>query len=411
MQCKQYETFTPDDLSAAIEKFANGKQPFGAKHLIVAISTVARNTHLEDELAILQDEHTDLNIELWGAEQINDVLRERADIVSRFWTRETAETFCTGAPLPGVAVSPPNWIRVADQILLSPLGVDGLDERLADADRLRASDPAAAAAYRQLADTLVDKGFAGHAQVLRHKQLDALADVGDLAAAAALAAQLAATALHEADLHQARQLDHRLYELVRAQVQNTTANAADSTGESAPENGGVSAATARHADLIRAAMTAAAHPLGDSPELITVLRNSPAGLIPPVYQPLLVLLLGELTLADVIITRPISQSPPNLTTRVRRLRTRPQLDSPNWITSALTQLTDARLATADKSVKLRLRLLRACYNAEERTILLTLARQPKLSPPMPSGRHGARSPETRDRAADQGICQAFDLCL
>ncbi len=305
VQCKQYDTFTPDDLRAAVEKFTNGKRPFGAKHLIVAISTVARTTQIEDELAVLQDEHTDLDIKLWGAEQVNDVLRERADIVSRFWTRETAETFCTGAPLPGVAVSPPNWVRVAGQILLSPLGVDGLDERLADADRLRAGDPAAAAAaYRQLADTLVAEGFAGHAQVLRRKQLDALADVGELAAAAALTAQLAATALHEADLHQAQQLDHQLYELVRAQAQNAMANAGDSMGESAHENGGVNAATARHAQLIRAAMTAAAHQLGDGRELITVLRNPPAGLTPPGYQPVLVLLLAELTLTDVIITPP-----------------------------------------------------------------------------------------------------------
>jgi hypothetical protein len=31
---------------------------------------------LEDELGSLQDEENDLRIELWGAEQINDVLRD-----------------------------------------------------------------------------------------------------------------------------------------------------------------------------------------------------------------------------------------------------------------------------------------------------------------------------------------------
>src|ERR1035437_1046012 len=127
VQCKEHDTFSPADLSAAVKKFTEGKRPFGAKHLIVAVSTVARTTQLEDELGALQDAHQDLHIELWGAEQINDVLRDRGDIVSRFWTRETTATFCTGAPLPGVAAAPPNWVRVADQILLSPLGVDGLD--------------------------------------------------------------------------------------------------------------------------------------------------------------------------------------------------------------------------------------------------------------------------------------------
>jgi hypothetical protein len=40
---------------------------------------------------------------------------------------------------------PPDWTRVADQVLLTPLGVDGLDEQLAEADRLRADRPLAAA--------------------------------------------------------------------------------------------------------------------------------------------------------------------------------------------------------------------------------------------------------------------------
>ena len=168
VQCKQYETFTPADLRKAVEKFTKGKGPFGARHLIIAVSTDTRRTEVVDEFAHLQDEHSDLGIELWGAEQINDVLRDRADIVGRFWTRETAETFCTGAPLPGVAAAPPNWIRVADQILLSPLGVDGLSDQLADADSLRAVQPGVAAAtYGRLADTLAADGYSGHAYVMR----------------------------------------------------------------------------------------------------------------------------------------------------------------------------------------------------------------------------------------------------
>lgn len=147
---------------------------------------MARTTQLEDELADLQDKYKDLHIQLWGAEQINDELRNRADIVSRFWTRETTATFCTGAPLPGVAAAPPNWVRVADQILLSPLDVDG---QLAEADKLLVSDPATAAdAYPQLADRLAADGFAGHAHVLRHKQLDTLAGTDELDAVAALTA-------------------------------------------------------------------------------------------------------------------------------------------------------------------------------------------------------------------------------
>ncbi|HEY6421749.1 MAG TPA: hypothetical protein VIY28_00595 [Pseudonocardiaceae bacterium] len=69
VQCKERDTFTPVDLRAAVAKFAEGKRPFGAQHLIVAISTVARTTQLEDELADLQDKYSDLQIQLWGAER------------------------------------------------------------------------------------------------------------------------------------------------------------------------------------------------------------------------------------------------------------------------------------------------------------------------------------------------------
>jgi hypothetical protein len=282
-----------------------------------------------------------------------------------------------------VAAAPPNWVRVADQILLRPLGADGLDDQLADADKLRASDPATAAdMYRQLADRLAADGFAGHAHVLRRKQLDALADADELDAAAALTAQLVATSLHEGDMHQAQLLSHRLDALMRARTQNTTQNVDENTPNSTPANasetaGKVSSAIGRHADLVSAAVTAAQHPLGDSSALSTALRNAPAGQSAPAYQPLLVLLLAELTVAEATVTPSdqalVSEADPGThagtTPVVARLA---ELDE--LITSALIQLAD----TPDKEVALRLRLVRACYNADERTNLLTLARQLRL---------------------------------
>jgi hypothetical protein len=401
VQCKEYDTFTPADLRAAVERFATGKRPFAAQHLIVAASTVARTTQLEDELAVLQDEYKDLHIEMWGAEQINDALRERADIVSRFWTRETAETFCTGAPLPGVAAAAPNWVRVADQILLSPLGVDGLDDQLADAERLRTTDPAAAAdVYWQLAGTLAVDGFAGHASVLRHKQLDALAEAGKLDDVAALTAQLAATALHEADINQAQMMGRRLDELVRnpvfadvhqaqmmgrrvdALLRDPSTKVTGNADESIRENTAkVSTTTARHAELISAAVSAATHPLGDSSALTTVLRNPPPGLPAPAYQPLLVLLLAELTAADTIVApsnQAVVTEADGKTSQGAAAMTARLAELDDLITSGLTQLADTPSASADKEATLRLRLLRACYDADERTKLLTLARQQRL---------------------------------
>jgi hypothetical protein len=126
VQCKDYYTFTPADLRSAVENFTDGKRPFGAQHLIVAVSSVARTTQLEDELADLQNQRKDLHIELWGAEQINDVLRTRADMSAGSGPGRPPRHSARAHHCPVWQHPPPNWVRVADQILLSPLGVDGL---------------------------------------------------------------------------------------------------------------------------------------------------------------------------------------------------------------------------------------------------------------------------------------------
>ena len=386
IQCKEYQIFTPADLRAAVEAFATGRRPFGAAHLIVAVSTETRTTQLADQLATLQDDRRDLKIELWGAEQINKVLRRRADVVARFWTRETAETFCTGAPPPGVAAPAPDRLRVSDQVLRGPLSVDGSDEQLAEADALRASDPAGAAeTYRRLADKLDGENFTGHAFVMRYKQLDALTEAGSVDAAAALTAQLAARVLHEGDAHQGQLLGRRLDALVQTQAQKAK-EAGDPSGDAAAPDvsgaGAPSTAMARHADLISAAVRVAQHPLNDRGALATLLRTTPPGLDPPDYQPLLVLLLGEMILADAVVTAPdqpaiaYEPTPPGATPATVHLA---ELD--DLIASTLTQMQSVPSTAVDKDVHLRLRLLRASYDLVEREVLLTQARQQKLPRP------------------------------
>jgi hypothetical protein len=378
VQCKEYDEFTPADLRKAVTTFAEGARPFGARHLIIAISVVTRATQVEHELATLQDQHPDLDIELWGAEQINDVLRKRADIVAHFWTRETAETFCTGAPLPGVAAPPPDWTRVADQVLLTPLGMDGLDEQLAEADRVRAGQPLAAAEmYARLADRLDADRYTGHAHVMRRRQLDALAAAGEVDARAALAAQLAATALHEGHVHLARSLSHILDPRAPQQPPTSVAGPG-STGSPARSGGPPSAATVRHAELISAAVTAATHQLADSSALITALRRAPADLDPPEYQPLLVLLAAELTYADTIITS--SDQPTG--TDGGRTAAAPVVsglaDLDDLISAALNRVASAPPSAQTKDATVRLQMVRAVYDATARAQLLTAARQRRI---------------------------------
>ncbi|MET9433922.1 restriction endonuclease [Streptomyces sp. NPDC006551] len=66
VQCKDYQEFTAGQLRAAVRTFTSGDRPFGARHLIVATSASTERTQLADELARLQDEHRDLELDLWG---------------------------------------------------------------------------------------------------------------------------------------------------------------------------------------------------------------------------------------------------------------------------------------------------------------------------------------------------------
>ncbi|MFG2815521.1 hypothetical protein [Streptomyces sp. NPDC048410] len=346
VQCKDYKTFTARHLRNAVEKFTSGKRPFGAPRLIVATSATTEDTQLADELASLQEAHRDLELDLWGTEQINEHLRYCGDIVAQFWTRETAADFCTGAPLPGVPAPPPERQEQAERILVGPLNTDDVTPLLRSADSNRGAAPAeAASVYGELADRLHEAGYRGHATVLRKRQLEALQEAGLLGDAASLAADLAVAALYQADSDHASVLSHVLDELLRA---------ASGVGT------GQMPTVTRHAVLINAAVQAMAHPL-TAGDLCKVLEADASEA--PEYQPTLVLLLAERVLA----------------TEPEALK---ELDS--IINSALAQIGEQPATAQSQDTTLRLRLVRAEYDSAERRELLNAARRHRVK-----GQHAA----------------------
>ncbi|MFM9709081.1 hypothetical protein [Streptomyces galilaeus] len=346
VQCKDYAIFTAADLRKAVAKFAVGRRPFGAGRLIVATSASTEVTQLADELAALQLQYPDLDLDLWGAEQINQHLRYCGDIVAQFWTRETAADFCTGAPLPGVPAPPPDRQEQAERILVGPLNTDDVAPMLRAADSQRTEAPAESAKlYGALAIRLHDAGYRGHATVLRKKQLEALQEGGLFDEAADLAAELAAAALHHGDSDQVRILAHRLDQFAR-----------DAVGSGTPE----ASATARHAALINAAAQDIAHPLTMS-RLASALEAGTEA--EPDYRPLLVLMLAEYRLA----TAPDALK---------------ELDS--LINAALAQAKEQPVTEQTQDTVVRLRLLRAEYDSAQRQDLLREARRHRMK-----GRHTA----------------------
>lgn len=362
VQCKHVVALTAAQLRAAVALFADGRRPFDAKRFIVAVSHETRTTQLENELGDLKNAHTDLEIELWGAEQLNQLLRYRKDIVTRFWTAETADTFCYPTAPTGVAAAEPEWRRLAEQVSLTPLGEPTTDVRLLQAALLEDSDPGAAAqVYGELAQSVTQDGFAGHALSLRRRQLLALGAAGRNVEAGALAAVLAAQALHKADFHNARVLQHQLDELARA----------------VPPDSEEQAAIRQHITLIQAAVNAVDHPLGDTTRLceaLTAAAKEPTARATLEYEPIMTLMLAELTLSDTLLQPP----PSTIGSPGRHDAAKAAAAALEPLVAAALQQLAAVPTVAGDELAFRLTLARACYDDNVRTTLLTEARSLRL---------------------------------
>ncbi|MDF3148775.1 ATP-binding protein [Streptomyces sp. T21Q-yed] len=93
-QAKRYEKFTPSVLRQAVADYAGGPRPFDARRLVVVTTASVRDTALDLELVKQRGRHPDLLIELWGQEQLSDMLFSLPDVVRRFFGEATMRDFC-----------------------------------------------------------------------------------------------------------------------------------------------------------------------------------------------------------------------------------------------------------------------------------------------------------------------------
>jgi hypothetical protein len=392
VQCKDYKRFTAASLRAAVKTFATGDRPFDAKHLIIAVSSEADTTQLQDELAAQQDAHPEFTVELWGASQINDLLRERNDIVARFWTRETADTFCTAAPPAGVAAPAPDWLHLSDMILLEPTGMPGIVERINEADALVQSDPSAAAdILGEVAQAITEEGFPGHAQGIRRRQFDLLTNAGRHADMVELAAQLAVAALHQGHDDTARLYIHTIEQT--KQAHDGAAAGQDDGAKASAANAEITAAAQVHINVLNAAVSAVAHPTGDKDALASQLRELMAS-GGPEYFSALVLLLAELEAADRIYSLPDGVHP------------EPHAVSPgaveyfdDLIAAALKHPGASATNPYDARLAFRLRLIQTRHNPSLHIKLVNDARMLKLTRPEAALTLAAEARRNADQAA------------
>ncbi|MFI6396588.1 hypothetical protein ACIBED_00565 [Rhodococcus coprophilus] len=376
VQCKDYRSLTPAKLKRAIEKFikARAELPFTPYRFVVATSFPGDPTQLYDELVTQQEKYSDLELQLWGSEKINEALRMRADIVARFWTTETAENFCI-APIPGVPVPDPDRASQADQVLVGPLASEDIARRMQMANSESINPLVAAEIFESVAVELEGQGFREYAFAVRDNQLDALVEAESLEEAAALAARLAAVNLYHNDGFSAERMSRRLDKLVGEDIVSKVAGA--------PPIG--SPVAVRHAQSIRAAVDVTQDLFGDTEELISVLRNPPAKIPSPDYQPLLVLFLAESMLVD---------EPGKLST----------VD--DLIGAALKQIAGQPLVGVPNDVAIRLRLIRSDYDDNERKSLVRAANAYSI-PKRHAAWVKAREARRRALAADKSDAQDY----
>jgi hypothetical protein len=273
VQGKKYQKFTVRNLDKAVLKYLDGALPFVIRRLAIGVSCRANDKNVVRRLIQLNQQHADVEFELWDRVRLSEMLRGRPDIVREFFGETTAGRFCgryTTGPQP---VPPLDAVAVADAVMRGPAEVSGAGEELAAAARYRSANPAEAAAHIRKAQQLLrGAGFAAHARVLDTDLVEILSEAGDVPQAALLLSEGVWSALQEDNTSRAAQLTRRLSALA-AETEIPEVNSLR--------------------DVSNAAVMSSQHPLGQAPDL-TILKDS----VPSPHQARLLLLAGETELAQ-----------------------------------------------------------------------------------------------------------------
>jgi len=178
-QAKRWQEFGAGDLEKAVDRYTEGRRPFGANRIVIAVATEARDTQTIEKLAELREQHKGMKIELWDRREISERLRNQPRIVSTFFGPATAAAFCTTTPAQPPIGPAAEASIAADAILRGPVAYLGLTDDLRRAEEAVGERPnEAAELLAQIADRLEASGFVPHASPVRELQATALRAAG-----------------------------------------------------------------------------------------------------------------------------------------------------------------------------------------------------------------------------------------
>ena len=169
IQSKRYQEFTVADLDKAVEKYTQSTLPFKLVRLVVGVSTKVDDRAVVERKTTLNEQHHPLEIEIWDQSRISEMLRDKPEIVIKYFGPRAAERFCVPHVLAPVEIAGPDAVATADAVLLGPLASTDAQGILDRANDIAADDPAAALAlYRDVQSRLNTSGFPGHAAESDH---------------------------------------------------------------------------------------------------------------------------------------------------------------------------------------------------------------------------------------------------
>jgi hypothetical protein len=172
---------------------------FEASRFVLACGCNVADTALVDKLTELRKEYEgDLDIDLYDAEQLSRMLRDRGSVVAGVFGSAWREAFC-GDTEPGAATELPD----AYALLNDPLAEAGLASLLQRAQDMHSEDPGAAAELYESLAVGLQRVFPAHAAELRRQRRTLLEAAGQASEAFRVSAELMLSAYESGDFESA----------------------------------------------------------------------------------------------------------------------------------------------------------------------------------------------------------------
>lgn len=164
IQSKRYQQFTVADLNKAVNKYTQSTVPFTLVRLVIGVGSKVDDRAVVERKTALNEQHHPFEIDIWDQLRISEMLRDKPDIVIKYFGPQAAERFCIPHILAPVEIAGPDAVATADAVLLGPLASTDAQALLDRANNISANDPAGALVlYRDIQNRLIAAGFPVHA--------------------------------------------------------------------------------------------------------------------------------------------------------------------------------------------------------------------------------------------------------